>query len=575
MNNKKLLKRISKYIFKYKHTLFLSLFFTIIYVVSTLAAPIIVGRAINLFVYSEYDKTKLLNYIYILIADISLGFLMGFLMGFLLNKLTYKVIYDLRKDTFSKILNVEVRFLDSNPEGDLMQRIINDTDTVADGLLQGFSTAYSGIITIVMTIVLMMMMNWILGLVVVILTPLSFFVAKFITKHTFQSFKKQAEIKGDMMAHSNEMITYQKICIAYEMQEDNVCRYEEKDEKLYNAGYKAQFFSSLTNPSTRFVNNIVYAIVAITGCLMIIKYPSDTFKVGQLTAFLTYASQYTKPFNELAGVATELSNSFASLKRIFELMDEKEMDINNKSIGTLSGDIKISNVKFGYNKDKVLINNLNLDIKRGMHIAIVGPTGCGKTTLINLLMRFYEVDEGSILYDSKNSKEYSKESLRDNIGMVLQDTWVFKGSIMDNIMYAKKDATKEEVIEACKRAYSHDFIIHMKDGYDTIISNDDSISEGQKQLLCISRLMLRNPNILILDEATSSIDTRTEVLVGKAFNNLMEGHTTFIIAHRLSTIKNADLILVMKDGDIIEKGNHESLINEKGFYYTLYNSQFN
>lgn len=575
MNNKKLLKKISKYIFKYKHTLFLSLFFTIIYVVSTLTAPIIVGRAINLFVYSEYDKTKLLNYIYILIADISLGFLMGFLMGFLLNKLTYKVIYDLRKDTFNKILNVEVRFLDSNPEGDLMQRIINDTDTVADGLLQGFSTAYSGIITIVMTIVLMMMMNWILGLVVVILTPLSFFVAKFITKHTFQSFKKQAEIKGDMMAHSNEMITYQKICIAYQMQEDNVCRYEEKDEKLYNAGYKAQFFSSLTNPSTRFVNNIVYAIVAITGCLMIIKYPSDTFKVGQLTAFLTYASQYTKPFNELAGVATELSNSFASLKRIFELMDEKEMDINNKSIGTLSGDIKISNVKFGYNKDKVLINNLNLDIKRGMHIAIVGPTGCGKTTLINLLMRFYEVDEGSILYDSKNSKEYSKESLRDNIGMVLQDTWVFKGSIMDNIMYAKKDATKEEVIEACKRAYSHDFIIHMKDGYDTIISNDDSISEGQKQLLCISRLMLRNPNILILDEATSSIDTRTEVLVGKAFNNLMEGHTTFIIAHRLSTIKNADLILVMKDGDIIEKGNHESLINEKGFYYTLYNSQFN
>lgn len=575
MNNKKLLKKISKYIFKYKHTLFLSLFFTIIYVVSTLTAPIIVGRAINLFVYSEYDKTKLLNYIYILIADISLGFLMGFLMGFLLNKLTYKVIYDLRKDTFSKILNVEVRFLDSNPEGDLMQRIINDTDTVADGLLQGFSTAYSGIITIVMTIVLMMMMNWILGLVVVILTPLSFFVAKFITKHTFQSFKKQAEIKGDMMAHSNEMITYQKICIAYQMQEDNVCRYEEKDEKLYNAGYKAQFFSSLTNPSTRFVNNIVYAIVAITGCLMIIKYPSDTFKVGQLTAFLTYASQYTKPFNELAGVATELSNSFASLKRIFELMDEKEMDVNNKSIGTLSGDIKISNVKFGYNKDKVLINNLNLDIKRGMHIAIVGPTGCGKTTLINLLMRFYEVDEGSILYDSKNSKEYSKESLRDNIGMVLQDTWVFKGSIMDNIMYAKKDATKEEVIEACKRAYSHDFIIHMKDGYDTIISNDDSISEGQKQLLCISRLMLRNPNILILDEATSSIDTRTEVLVGKAFNNLMEGHTTFIIAHRLSTIKNADLILVMKDGDIIEKGNHESLINEKGFYYTLYNSQFN
>lgn len=575
MNNKKLLKKISKYIFKYKHTLFLSLFFTIIYVVSTLTAPIIVGRAINLFVYSEYDKTKLLNYIYILIADISLGFLMGFLMGFLLNKLTYKVIYDLRKDTFNKILNVEVRFLDSNPEGDLMQRIINDTDTVADGLLQGFSTAYSGIITIVMTIVLMMMMNWILGLVVVILTPLSFFVAKFITKHTFQSFKKQAEIKGDMMAHSNEMITYQKICIAYQMQEDNVCRYEEKDEKLYNAGYKAQFFSSLTNPSTRFVNNIVYAIVAITGCLMIIKYPSDTFKVGQLTAFLTYASQYTKPFNELAGVATELSNSFASLKRIFELMDEKEMDVNNKSIGTLSGDIKISNVKFGYNKDKVLINNLNLDIKRGMHIAIVGPTGCGKTTLINLLMRFYEVDEGSILYDSKNSKEYSKESLRDNIGMVLQDTWVFKGSIMDNIMYAKKDATKEEVIEACKRAYSHDFIIHMKDGYDTIISNDDSISEGQKQLLCISRLMLRNPNILILDEATSSIDTRTEVLVGKAFNNLMEGHTTFIIAHRLSTIKNADLILVMKDGDIIEKGNHESLINEKGFYYTLYNSQFN
>lgn len=572
--NKSLLKRLMTYIKPHMFLLTISFICAILYVVATLSTPIVVGKAINLFT-ENFNKNELINYILILLLIVVLGLIFGFLMNYLLNKITYSVVCDLRKDCFKKLLNVPVSYLDSHPEGDIMQRVINDTDSVADGLLQGFTEAITGILTIVATIVLMLIMSWKLGLIVIVLTPISLFVAKFIASHTFNSFKKQAQIKGDMTSFSNEMITNQKIVLSYSMQEENIETYIALDEKLYKAGCDAQFYSSLTNPSTRFVNNLVYAIVATIGCLLIVTNVDSAFNVGILTAFLSYANQYTKPFNSISSVATELSNSFSSLKRVYELIDEKEIVETNESIETLEGNIKIDDIKFGYNLDHILINNVNLNIKKGDHIAIVGPTGCGKTTLINLIMRFYDVNSGDILIDDKSIYSYSRNSLRDNIGMVLQDTWLFKGTVFENIAYAKEGATKEEVIEAAKRAYADDFINHLDKGYDTVIDDSDSISGGQKQLLCIARLMLKNPNILILDEATSNIDTRTEIMVQKAFNNLMEGKTSFIIAHRLSTIKNASLILVMKDGNIIEHGTHEELLNQKGFYSELYNSQFN
>ena len=495
-------------------------------------------------------------------------------MNYLLNKITYSIICDLRKDCFKKIISVPVKYLDSHPEGDIMQRVINDTDTVADGLLQGFTQAITGIITIIATIALMLILNWILGLIVILLTPISLFVARFIATHSFKSFKKQAEIKGNITAFSNEMITNQKIVLSYEMEEENINKFIDLDQKLYKAGCDAQFYSSLTNPSTRFVNNLVYAIIATFGSIIVISFPNLVLTAGGLTTFLTYASQYTKPFNDISSVATELSNSFSSLKRVCKLIDEKELVEQTDSIEELNGNITLDNIQFGYNPEKILIHDVNINVKKGDHIAIVGPTGCGKTTLINLIMRFYDINDGNIIIDGKNIYDYSRESLRDNIGMVLQDTWLFKGTVLANIAYAKKDATREEVIKAAKRAYADDFIMHLDKGYDTVINDDDSISQGQKQLLCIARLMLKNPNILILDEATSNIDTRTEIMVQKAFNNAMEGKTSFIIAHRLSTIKNASLILVMKDGNIIEQGTHEQLLSKKGFYSDLYNSQF-
>ncbi len=572
--NKNLLKRLMSYIKPHMVLLIISFLCAILYVVSTLSTPIVVGKAINLFT-DDFNQKELLKYILILLIIVLLGLVFGFFMNYLLNRITYSVVCDLRKDCFKKLINVPVSYLDSHPEGDIMQRVINDTDSVADGLLQGFTEAITGILTIIATIVLMLIMSYKLGLIVIILTPISLFVAKFIASHTFNSFKKQAEIKGEMTSFTNEMITNQKIVLSYSMEEENVETYVNMDQKLYKAGCDAQFYSSLTNPSTRFVNNLVYAIVATIGCLLIVTNKDKAFNVGILTAFLSYANQYTKPFNSISSVATELSNSFSSLKRVYELIDEKEIEESNESIDTLNGDIEIRDIKFGYNSDHILINDVNLNIKKGDHIAIVGPTGCGKTTLINLIMRFYDVNSGDILIDSKSIYSYSRNSLRDNIGMVLQDTWLFKGTVFENIAYAKEGATKEDVIEACKKAYADDFINHLDNGYDTVIDDSDSISGGQKQLLCIARLMLKNPNILILDEATSNIDTRTEIMVQKAFNNLMEGKTSFIIAHRLSTIKNASQILVMKDGNIIEHGTHEELLNQKGFYNELYNSQFN
>lgn len=575
MKNKLLLKRLFTYINKHIFLLIISLLCALLFVTATLLCPIIIGKAIDLFVVKSFNFNNLLTHLYILVIVLSLAFLFGFLMNYLLNRITYSVIADLRIDSFKKVLNVSVRYLDSHPEGDLMQRIINDTDTVADGLLQGFTSALTGFITIIVTIVLMLLMNYILGAIVILLTPLSFFVAKFIAKHSFKAFKKQNEIKGLMTSFSNEMISNQKIVLSYQMEDDNINKFNELDARLYDAGVNAQFFSSLTNPSTRFINNLVYAIVATVGCILVISKPELKFEIGSLTAFLTYASQYTKPFNDISSVASELTNSFSSLKRVYELIDEKEIVKSNQKLENLEGNIVLDNINFGYNDNKLLIKDFSLKVKKGEHIAIVGPTGCGKTTLINLIMRFYDINKGSIIFDDKNIYDYSRESLRENIGMVLQDTWLFKGTVYENISFGKKDATKEEIIEAAKKSYADDFINHLPYGYDTVIDDDDSISQGQKQLICIARLMLKNPNILILDEATSNIDTRTEIMVQKAFYELMKDKTSFIIAHRLSTIKNSDLILAMKDGNIVEYGTHEELINKHGFYFELYNSQYN
>ncbi|MDE6584207.1 MAG: ABC transporter ATP-binding protein/permease [Anaeroplasmataceae bacterium] len=575
-SNYVMLKRILKYAKHYKFRLILAFLSAILYVSATLYAPKLVGDAIDQYIDPATFVMKDILWIVLeLLVVVVLGALFGWIMNALLNRITYSIVKDLRIDAFKKILNVPVSYLDSHLSGDILTRIISDTDQVSEGLLQGFSQALTGIITIVVTIAMMLIIKWEIALVVIVLTPLSLFVAAFISKRSFNTFKAQAQIKGEMGGFLNEMITSQKMVIAYQQQNKNTNTFNEIDQRLYEVGIKAQFNSSLTNPSTRFVNAIVYAAVATIGSILIVHTEGVAFGIGGLTAFLTYASQYTKPFNEISGVATELSNSFASLRRVFELIDEQELANNENQLLPISqGAVEFNNVSFSYTKDKPLIENLNIDVKPGMKVAIVGPTGCGKTTLINLLMRFYDISGGEILIDGENIKDYTRDSLREKIGLVLQETWLFKGSVYENIAYAKNDATLEEVKEAAKAAYADDFIEKLPQGYETIISDDEGVSVGQKQLLCIARLMLRLPQILILDEATSNIDTRTEVRIQKAFHKMMEGRTSFIIAHRLSTIRNADKILVMKDGSIIEQGTHNELIQQNGFYKKLYESQF-
>lgn len=571
-----MLKRILGYSKKYRLIMFIAFLSAIIYVLAMLYAPKLVGDAIDKFIdASNFEIKEIYIYVYQLVALVIVGGVFGWLMNSLLNKVTYSVVKDLRIDAFNKILNVEIAYLDSHLSGDILTRIISDTDQVSEGLLQGFCQALTGVITIVVTIVMMFVIRWEMAILVVLLTPLSFFVASFISKRSFNTFKAQAQIKGEMGGFLNEMITNQKMVIAYNQQQNNNHKFQEIDERLYYVGIKAQFNSSLTNPSTRFVNAIVYASVAILGAILIV-YNQTVFKVGALTSFLSYASQYTKPFNEISSVATELSNSFASLRRVFELIDEKQMpdESDLEELKIKSGQVVFEKVNFSYKKDTPIIKNFNLIVNEASKVAIVGPTGCGKTTLINLLMRYYDLDSGSIYIDGNDIANYKKESLRRQVGMVLQDTWLFKGSVLDNIRYGKEDATLEEVKLAAKKAYADDFISKLPNGYDTIISDDEGVSLGQKQLLCIARLMLRSPSILILDEATSNIDTRTEIMVQKAFSNAMEGKTSFIIAHRLSTIKNADVIVVLNQGEIVEVGNHDTLIAKDGFYKKLYESQF-
>lgn len=575
--NRSMLKRVLGYAKKYRVRLGIAFLAAILYVSATLYAPKLVGEAIDQYI--QVDTFRMEDILFIvleLLGIVILGAIFGWLMNALLNRITYSIVKDLRIDAFQKILNVPVAYLDSHLSGDILTRIISDTDQVSEGLLQGFSQALTGIITIVVTIVMMLTIQWEIALVVIVLTPLSLFVAAFISKRSFKTFKAQAQIKGEMVGFLNEMITNQKMVIAYHHQSDNNQAFQKIDADLYTVGVKAQFNSSLTNPSTRFVNAIVYAAVATIGAILIAHSKGVGFGVGGLTAFLTYASQYTKPFNEISGVATELSNSFASLRRVFELIDEKEIPDETilPELEIEKGRVEFKDVCFRYTEDKPLIENLNMRVEPGMKVAIVGPTGCGKTTLINLLMRFYDTTSGSITIDGKPINDYSKDSLRRQIGLVLQETWLFKGSVQDNIAYAKDKASLEEVMEAATSAYVDDFIEKLPSGYQTIISDDDGVSVGQKQLLCIARLMLREPKILILDEATSNIDTRTEVMIQKAFHKIMEGKTSFIIAHRLSTIRNADKILVMQNGTIIEQGTHEELILKNGFYKKLYESQF-
>ncbi len=574
--NKSTLKKVFSYIGKYKYFLILSMIFAAVTVGLTLYAPILIGKAIDCIVGKGDVDFVLMKSILIKVAIIVVTTaLVSWLMNVCNNKITYNVSRDLRKKAFDKIEILPFSYIDTHSKGDIVSRVITDVDQLSDGLLMGFTQFFTGVITIIGTLAFMLSVNVFITLVVVVVTPLSFFIARFIAKKTFNMFSLQSKTRGEQTAFIDEMISNQKVADAYSMDEENKKRFDNINNDLAKYSLKATFFSSITNPATRFVNSIVYAAVALFGAIMAVK---GNITVGVLAAFLSYANQYTKPFNEISSVVTELQNALACAGRVFELIEEdgETPDKNNaKELSNVFGNIDIDNLYFSYVPEKELLKNVNIKVEHGKTVAIVGPTGCGKTTLINLLMRFYDPQKGTISVDGINTQDITRNSLRQNFGMVLQDTWLKSGTIADNIRLGKDDATDDEIIEAAKKAHAHSFIKRLPDGYNTMIGEDGgSLSQGQKQLLCITRLMLCPPPMLILDEATSSIDTRTEIRIQKAFNTLMKDRTTFIVAHRLSTIQNADLILVMNEGNIIEQGTHASLYNQKGFYYNLYNSQF-
>ena len=578
MKNKSTVKKVLKYIGKYKYLLPVSILLALATVALTLYVPILIGDAIDLMIgVGQVDIQKVIEILLLAVVLIGATALSQWLMSMINNRIAYHVARDVRRDAFAKIERLPLSYLDTHSHGDLLSRTVNDTEQFSEGLLLGFTQLFTGVMTILGTLALLIVLEWRVAIVVFVLTPLSLFVARFIAKKTYNMFKEQSATKGEQTALIDEMIGNQKVVKAFGYEDKAVERFDDVNSRLSKCSLRAIFFSSLVNPTTRFVNSVVYAAVALAGALIAIG-SGGVFTVGTLSVLLSYANQYTKPFNEISGVVTEFQNSLASAARVFELIEaepEKPDAENATVLGEADGNVALEGIYFSYTPDKPLIQNVNLDVKSGQRVAIVGPTGCGKTTLINLLMRFYDVNSGKICVDGHPITSLTRRSLRTNYGMVLQDTWLKAGTIRENIIIGKPDATDEEVKAAAKAAHAHSFIKRLPNGYDTRITEDGGgLSQGQKQLISIARVMLCLPPMLILDEATSSIDTRTEMKIQEAFGKMMQGRTSFIVAHRLSTVREADIILVMKDGNIIEQGDHTSLLERRGFYYELYNSQF-
>ena len=574
--NKKVIRRILHYLKPYWFFMLCSLIFAAVSALLALYLPVLTGQAVDLIIgKGQVDIEAVKSVILKMLCIIGVSALGQWIMNACNNHVAYCSVRDIRHSAFERLQKLPLSYMDSHPTGDILSRMIADVDTFADGLLMGFTQFFTGILTIIGTLILMVSIHKWVALVVILLTPLSLFVAAFIAKNTSSFFKQQSVTKGVQTTIIDEMIGNEKLVKAFSHEAEAEAVFNKNNAELEKISLKAVFFSSLTNPSTRFVNNLIYALVALTGGIAVIR---GHMSVGNLTAFLSYANQYTKPFNEISGVVTELQNAITCAGRVFELIDEEARTPDKEDAAVLDGAkgaLDIKNVSFSYVKDKPLISNLNLKVEPGQRVAIVGPTGCGKTTLINLLMRFYDVDKGSIAVDGRDIRDYKRHSLRENYGMVLQETWLKPGTIRDNITLGKPDATDEEVIAAAKNSHAHSFIMQLPKQYDTVIGEDGGqLSQGQKQLICISRIMLSLPPMLILDEATSSIDTRTELKIQDAFARMMKGRTSFIVAHRLSTIKEADTILVMKDGNIIEQGDHKSLLGAGGFYAKLYRSQY-
>lgn len=575
-SDKRTIGRILKYAARYKGSLALAMVFAVLYVIATLTAPVLIGYAIDNIIdkgavdFAAVGQLLLMTGITVLACAV-----FQWLMGLFVNAVSYLTVQDIRNDIFTKFNTVPLKTIDAQPHGDLISRMINDTDNIGTGLLQGITQLFSGIVMILCTLGFMLMLNVIIALVVVVITPLSMFVAAFITRLSQRQFREQSKTQGEMSAYIEEYVGQQKLVKAFGYEEEAQQGFEEINERLRVSGQQSQFYSSLANPSTRFVNGLVTTAVCITGAVSVIN---GSLTVGQISAFITYANQYTKPFNEVTGVIPQLQSALAGADRVFELLDSPDQEPDPEQpaiVKSCKGQIDIEHVSFSYSPDKPLITDFALHVKAGSKIAIVGPTGCGKTTFINLLMRFYDVTGGDIKIDGQSIYDMKRDDLRSLYGMVLQDSWLYNATVRENIAYGKPEATLDEVKDAAKRAFIHRFIERMPDRYDTMITEEGAnLSQGQRQLMCIARVMLCDPPMLILDEATSSIDTRTELKIQEAFNNMMKGRTSFIVAHRLSTIKEADVILVMKDGHIIEQGSHAELMSRNGFYTKLYNSQF-
>ncbi len=568
-------KKLLKYLKGSRRYLLLSLILAGVTVALTLLVPILTGLAIDFMIEkNNVDMSSVVRIIIIISAAVGVTAVAQWVMNIINNRVTYSIVQKVRDEAFENIQSLPISYIDTHPTGDIVNRVISDVDQFSEGLLMGLTQVFSSAMTIVGTLAFMLYINWKIALVVLLVTPLSFVVAAFIAKKTYSMFTLRSETQGEATAYIDEMVAGRGVVAAFSREADVTEKFDEINERLNRATLDAVFYSSITNPSTRFVNSLVYALVGLAGAISAV---SGGISVGALSSFLSYANQYTKPFNEISGVVTELQNALVCAGRILSVIEEpREKDVNcEREIDLDRGRVEIKDVSFSYSKEKKLIENLNLNIKKGQRVAIVGPTGCGKTTLINLLMRFYDVDKGEICLEGVNIEDMSRASLREGYGMVLQETWLRGGTVKENIAFGKKDATDEEIIAAAKRAHAHSFIKRLPKGYDTPISDNGGLSQGQKQLLCIARLMLADPAMLILDEATSSIDTRTEIRIQKAFATLMKGKTSFIVAHRLSTIREADVILVMRDGKIVEQGNHKELMAKGGFYKELYNAGLN